>query len=96
MNKLQGYIGQHRKYSQYFIITIHGVWASQMALVAKNSHANARDVRDASSIPGSRRSHGGGHANPLQYSCLENPKDRQSLAGYSRWGHKNSDMTEVS
>ena len=83
MNKLQGYIGQHRKYSQYFIITIHGGWASQMALVVKNPHANAGDMRDAGSIPGSRRSPGGGHADPLQYSCLENPMDRQSLAGYS-------------
>ena len=95
MNKLQGYIGQHMKYSQYFIITIHGVWDSQMALVVKNPHANAGDVRDAGSIPGSRRSPGGGHADPLQYSCLENPVDRQSLAGYSPWGRKDSDMTEV-
>ena len=52
MNKLQGYIGQHRKYSQYFIITIYGVWDSQMALVVKNPHANAGDVRDAGSMPG--------------------------------------------
>ena len=34
------------------------------------------DVRDTGSIPGSGRSHGGGHGNPLQYSCLENPMDR--------------------
>ena len=77
MNKLQGYIGQHRKYSQYFIITIYGVWDSQMALVVKNPHANAGDVRDAGSIPGSRRSPGGGHGNPLQCSCLKNPMDRR-------------------
>ena len=31
---------------------------------------------DPGSIPGSRRSPGGGHGNPLKYSCLENPKDR--------------------
>ena len=36
----------------------------------------ARDVRDAGSTPGSGRSHGGGHGNPLQYSCLENPRNR--------------------
>ena len=35
-----------------------------------------QDVRDDGSIPGSRRSPGGGHGNPLQYSCLENPMDR--------------------
>ena len=33
------------------------------------------DVRDAGSFSGSRRSSGGGHGNPLQYSCLENPMD---------------------
>jgi len=35
-----------------------------------------QDVRDAGSTPGSGRSPGGGHGNPLQYSCLENPMDR--------------------
>ena len=42
----------------------------------KNAPANAGDVRDAGSIPGSGKSPGGGHGNPLQYSCLENPTDR--------------------
>ena len=41
--------------------------------VVKNPPANARDT---GSIPGSRRSPGGGHGNPLQNSCLENPMDR--------------------
>ena len=50
--------------------------ASQVVLVVKNPSANERDIRKAGSIPGSGRSLGGGHANPLQYSCLENPKDR--------------------
>ena len=43
----------------------------------KNSSANARDVRDVGLIPGSGRSPGGGHINPLQYSCLENPMGRE-------------------
>ena len=34
------------------------------------------DIRDSCSIPGLGRSPGGGHGNPLQYSCLENPMDR--------------------
>ena len=42
----------------------------------KNQLANVQDVRDAGSIPGLRRSSGGGHGNPLQYSCLENPMDK--------------------
>ena len=42
----------------------------------KNPPANAGDIRDMGSIPGLGRSPEGGHPNPLQYSCLENPKDR--------------------
>ena len=42
----------------------------------KNPPANAGDMRDMGSIPGSGRSPGGGHGNPLQYSCPENPMDR--------------------
>ena len=44
-------------------------WASQVALVVKNLPANARNIRDVGSIPGLGR-----HGNPLQYSCLENPR----------------------
>ena len=47
--------------------------ASQLALVVKNLTANAGDMRVLGLIPGLRRSPGGGHANPLQCSCLENP-----------------------
>ena len=42
----------------------------------KNPPANAGDVRDVGSVPGSGRSPGGGHGNPLQYSYMENPMDR--------------------
>ena len=45
-------------------------------LVEKYLPANAGDIKDVSSIPGSERSLGGGNGNPLQYSCLENPMDR--------------------
>ena len=44
--------------------------------MVKNPSANAADIRDVGSIPGSRRSPRGGHGNPLQYSCLGNPMDR--------------------
>ena len=44
--------------------------------MVKNPPANAGDIRDADSIPGSGRSPGAGNHNPIQYSCLENPKDR--------------------
>ena len=44
--------------------------------MVKNPPANTGDVGDMGSIPGSGRSPGGGHGNPLQYSCLENPMDK--------------------
>ena len=47
-----------------------------LALVVKNPPANVGDIRNAGLIPGSGRAPGGGHGNPLQYSCLENPMDR--------------------
>ena len=49
---------------------------------------------DPGSIPGSGRSPGGGNGNPLQYSCLENPRGQRSLVGYSPWVRKESDTTE--
>ena len=52
------------------------IWASQMAVVVKNLHAIAGDVRDSGSIPGLGRSPGEGHGNPLLYSWLKNLIDR--------------------
>ena len=49
---------------------------SQVSQVVKTPPTNVGDAREAGSIPGSGRSPGGGHGNPLQYSCLENPMDR--------------------
>ena len=49
---------------------------------------------DPDSIPGLRRSSGGGHDNPLQHSCLENSPGQRSLVDYSPWGCKESDTTE--
>ena len=46
--------------------------------MVKNPAANVGDARDVGSIPGSGRSPGGGNGNPLQYSCLENPMDREA------------------
>ena len=50
--------------------------ASQVSIVVKNMPASVGDVRDMGLIPGSGRSPGERHDNPLQYSCLENPMDR--------------------
>ena len=50
-----------------------------MALVVKNSPANAGHLRNLGLIPGSGRSSGGGNDNQLQYSCLESPMGREAL-----------------
>ena len=52
--------------------------------VVKNPTAKAGEARDVASIPQSGRSPGEGHGNPLQDSCLENPHEQRSLAGYSQ------------
>ena len=67
----------------------------KVAVLEKNMPANARDIRDTGSILGLERSPGGGHGNPLQYSCLENPKTEETTGLYSPQCHKASDMTEA-
>ena len=62
--------------------------------MVKNLLANAGDEGDLGLIPGSGRSPGGRNGNPLQYSCLENPRGQRSLVGYSPRGPKESDATE--
>ena len=64
-------------------------WASLVAQTVKNP-----PVGDLGSIPELQRSPGGEHGNPLQYSFLENPQGQSSVAGYSPWSCKESDMTE--
>ena len=54
----------------------------------------ACNVGDLGSIPGLGRSPGGGHGNPLQYSCLENAHGQRNLESYSPWGGKESDTVE--
>ena len=63
----------HPIFQLYYAILIYG---SQVALVVKSPPAKAGDIRDVGLIPGWGRSPGGGHGNPLQDSCLENPMDR--------------------
>ena len=52
-----------------------GGCGSQVVLVVKNLPVNVGDTGVAGSVPGLGRSPAGGHGNPLQYSCLENPMD---------------------
>ena len=53
-------------------------WASRVALRVKNPPASAGGIKDGSFISGSGRFPRGGHGNPLQFSCLENPMDREA------------------
>ena len=66
-----------------------------MVLVVKNLPAYAGGVSDLNSIPGLGRSPGGGHGNPLQYSCLKSPMDRGAWRATVPQGGKESDMTEA-
>ena len=90
------YSQTHLCFFKFFILS-WGIadWASQLALVVKNLPTNAGDKMDAGLSLWSGRSPGGGHGNPLQYSCLENPHGQRSLAGYSPGGHTESDTTKM-
>ena len=59
--------------------------------MVKNPLAKAGDM---GLIPGLGKSSGGRNGSSIQYSCLLNPMDQRSLAGYSPWGQKESDTTE--
>ena len=60
----------------HYVSSIAVFGASQVALVVKKLPSNAGDLRDVGSTPRWGRSPGGGHGNPLQYSCLENLMDK--------------------
>ena len=64
-------------------------------LSSKESVCNAGAAGDTDSISGSGSSPAGGHGNPLQYSCLENPREQKSLVGHGPQRLKELDMTEV-
>ena len=59
-----------------------------------DSKESTYSVGDLGSVPELRRSLGGGHGNPLQYSCLETPREQRILTGYSSWGCRESNTTE--
>ena len=63
--------------------------------MVKNLPDYAGNIRDVDLIPGLKRSPGEGHGNPLQYSCLENPMDREKPGRLQSIGCKELDTTEV-
>ena len=77
----------------YNSLTIIG-GASQVASVEKNQPANAGDIRDADSIPGSGRSPGEREWLPAPIFLPGELHGQRSLVGYSPWGCKESDITE--
>ena len=72
-------------------MNIYKCWASPVA----HGEEFACIAGDLGSISGLGRFHGGGHNNPLQYSCQENPHGQRSLAGFSLWGRRESDIPKV-
>ena len=77
------------------ITEVKGRWRDISGfLVVQMVKKSACNVGDLGLIPGLGRCPGGGHGNPLQCSCLENPHGQRSLAGYSPWGPKELNMTE--
>ena len=66
-----------------------------MALAVKSLPAKAEDVRNTGLISDSGRSSGEGNGNPLRCSLPGKSHGQRSLEGYSPWGHKESDTTEV-
>ena len=65
-------------YITSYLQNIKGSLGFPDGAVVKNSPDNTEGKRDAGSIPRSRRYPGGGPGDPLQYSCLENPMDREA------------------
>ena len=63
--------------------------------MVKNPPANAGEARAMGLIPELQRSPGGGHGNPLQYPCLENPMDRRAWQATVYGVAKELDMTET-
>ena len=59
-------------------------------LMVRDLSANAENIRERGSVPGSGRFPGGGHGNPLQYSCVENPMDTQKPGRLQSMGSQKS------
>ena len=81
-----------------FRLSLSSVRSSQVAQVVKKPPINTGDKKDEGWIPGLGRSPGGGHGNPLQYSCLENPMERETWRlqsmGSQRVQHDWSGLTQ--
>ena len=75
-------------------LTLTAVYKELPRCSGKESTCVVGDAGDVGSIPGLGRSPGGGHGDPLQYSCLENLMERGAWRAYSPWGRKESGMTD--
>ena len=79
----------------YVLFTLFtGIYQAPRASLVAQMVKICLNVGDPGFIPGSGRSPGEGHGNPLQYSCLENSMDREAWWAYRPWGCKESDKTE--
>ena len=97
ISNFDGYLDaelDHRHQSLELHFELQNILGFPGGSVVKNLPANARDIRDAGSIPGLGRSPGEGNGNPLQYSYLENPMDRGAWQATVYKVTKESDTTQ--
>ena len=91
---IKGICGQRAAWNRNNSVTFAS-WYWLKGLRCGSDHKeSACNTGDSGLIPGSGRSPGGGHCNPLQHSCLENPRGQRRLTGYSPWGHRKLDRPE--
>ena len=85
-------IEDFKKLHTFLYDTFLGMYAGFLG--GLDGKKSACSMGDLGSIPGLGRCPRGGHGNPLQHSCLENPHGQRSLAGYSPWGCQELDTTD--
>ena len=97
INNFDGYLDaelNHRHQSLELHFELQNILGFPGGSVVKNLPANARDIRDAGSIPVLGQLPGEGNGNPLQYSYLENPMDRGAWQATVHKFTKESDTTQ--
>ena len=95
-SSLLNWTGLQQRRSYFTRVWVFVGWRSGLSRASQVAPTcQCTRLRDTSLIPGLGRSPGRGHGNPLQYSCLENPKDRGAWRAKVWWSCKESEETEA-